>query len=108
MRQFIERNINDNRDHERMMREAGVTQEQLWIQHAPGGEYAIACIRADDPARALRHLLASDDPWAKNFREFLADAHGMDLTQAVSMNEELLNWNATERNRVDEDKNAMK
>ena len=89
--------IFNNADHDRVMNEAGVTQEQVWIQKTPMGDFAVVNYAAKDPQRAFEVLGRSKDPWADQFREFVARAHGLDLSRPLDINKQIIDWGVTEK-----------
>lgn len=108
MQSWIQQGILNNRDHDRVFQEAGINREQLWLQHTPMGDFAVVSFGTDDPAKAFHVLQTSSDPWAVQFRDFVKATHGLDLSQPLPLNEQLVDWNVTERTRVMQDKNMMK
>ncbi len=97
MRDWIKRGINNNADHDRLMREFGISREQGWIQRTPMGNFAVITFDVKDPQRAFEMLARSKDPWAVQFKDFLKQAHGIDVTQPVPLNEQVIDWGVTER-----------
>jgi hypothetical protein len=89
--------IMNNADHDRIMSEAGVSREQVWIQKTPMGDFAVASFETKDPQRTFEVLARSKDPWAGQFREFLKEAHGFDLTKPMDLNKQVVDWGVTER-----------
>jgi hypothetical protein len=108
LRRFVQDEINHNPNHDRVFQKAGITREQVWIQRTPMGDFAVASYEIDNPTRAFEELAKSTDPWAEKFRNHLMQAHGFDLTQPMLLNEQVLDWDAVEKTRVTEDKNARK
>jgi hypothetical protein len=108
MQNWIQNNIIDNPDHDRVFHKAGVYSEQVWIQRTPMGDFAVVCFGTDDPAESFRKLATSTDPWAEKFRQLLQSAHGVDVSKPVPINQQVLDWAETERNRIMENKNAVK
>jgi hypothetical protein len=94
---FIENKIHNNPNHDRVFSEAGISREQLWIQRTPMGDFAVVSFEAKDPGMAFQKIMTSTDPWAADFRAHLQSAHGFDLSQPVPLNEQVLDWNVTER-----------
>ncbi len=97
MTSWIKTGIMNNPDHDRVMREAGVSHEQVWIQKTPMGDFAVACYETKDPQKSFEILARSKDPWAAKFREVLMQAHGIDLTQPMEVNRQVLDWGVTEK-----------
>jgi predicted P-loop ATPase len=60
-------------------RTQGLTREQVWHQVTPAGTLAIIVLEGDDLMSALGVSASSDDPFHRQFREFVKDVHGLDL-----------------------------
>jgi hypothetical protein len=60
-------------------RAQGITREQVWHQVTPNGTLAIIVLEGDDLMSALGVSATSDDPFHRQFREFVKDVHGVDL-----------------------------
>jgi hypothetical protein len=60
-------------------RAQGLTREQVWHQVTPNGTLAIIVLEGDDVMSALGVSATSDDPFHRQFREFVKDVHGVDL-----------------------------
>jgi hypothetical protein len=60
-------------------RAQGITREAVWHQATPAGTIAIVLIEGDDPAGAMGAVMQSDDPFSRQFRNFVKDVHGVDL-----------------------------
>jgi hypothetical protein len=60
-------------------RAAGLTREAVWHQKTPMGTMAIVLMEGNDVPGALARMIASDDPFDRQFRDFVADVHGIDL-----------------------------
>jgi hypothetical protein len=43
------------------------------------GTMAIVMMEGDDVPSALARMITSDDPFDRQFRDFVADVHGIDL-----------------------------
>ena len=72
---------------------AGISREQVWIQHLPQGDFAIASYETNDPEQSFKVLATSNEPWAAKFREHLKKAHGLDITQSpMKLNELIVDW----------------
>lgn len=64
-------------------RAAGLTREALWHQTTPDGTtLAIVLIEADDVESAFGHIVTSDAPFDRRFREMVEEVHGFDLASA--------------------------
>jgi hypothetical protein len=58
-------------------RDQGLTREQVRHQVTPNGTLAIIVLEADDLMSALGVSATSDDPFHRQFREFVKDVHGV-------------------------------
>jgi hypothetical protein len=97
MKTWNQDDILNNANHDRVFKAAGITREQVWLQHTPMGDFAVASFEVDDARRAFKSLAASSDPWAARFRSFLMEAHGFDLAHSGEPNEQLIDWCIEER-----------
>jgi hypothetical protein len=84
----------NNKDHDAVFQTAGISREQVWVQHTPQGDFAVVSFEVKDPAKAFETLATSPHPWAAKFREFLGKAHGLDFSHPVPLNEQVINWQA--------------
>jgi hypothetical protein len=95
IRKWNEENIVNNKDHDAVLKAAGISREQVWIQHSSQqGDFAVASYETDNPEQSFKVLATSSEPWAVKFREHLKKTHGLDITQSSSMqhNEQVVNW----------------
>ena len=96
MKKWNEENIVNNKEHDAVFMAAGITHEQVWIQHLPqqqNQDFAVACYETSDPEQSFKVLATSNKPWAVKFREHLKNAHGLDITQSpMQINELIVNW----------------
>jgi len=99
MKIWIRDEVNNNANHDRVMREAGVSREEVWIQRTPMGDFAVISLETDDPGKTFKILSNSNDPWAAKFRDMLTKAHGIDFSKAVPLNEQVAEWHAMEKVR---------
>jgi len=60
-------------------RAQGLTREQVWHQVTPNGTLAIIVLEGDDLMSSLGVAATSDEPFHRQFREFVNDVHGVDL-----------------------------
>jgi hypothetical protein len=97
MKTWTRDDIMNNANHDRVFKTAGISREQVWLQHTPMGEFAVVSFETDNPGRSLKSLASSTDPWAARFRNFLMQAHGFDLAQLGAPNEQLIDWCVEER-----------
>lgn len=62
-------------------RAAGMTRETVWAQHAADGSLlAVVAMEADDVDALFKTLVTSDDEFTHDFRDFLKEVHGVDIT----------------------------
>ena len=99
MNTWIKNRITNNKDHDRVMEGAGISREQVWIQKTPMGDFAVVSMEVKDPQRSMEILGRSTDPWAVQYRDFLMQAHGFDLSKPMTMNDQVLNWGCSRKNR---------
>jgi hypothetical protein len=95
IRKWNQSNIVNNKEHDAVFNAAGISREQVWIQHLPQqGDFAVASYETDDPEKSFKVLATSNEPWAVKFREHLKKAHGLDISQtaAIQLNELIVNW----------------
>src|SRR4051812_24607802 len=59
----------------------GVRREAVWHQKTPNGTLAIVMFEADDVGSALHKIATSDEPFDRQFREFIKEVHGIDLAK---------------------------
>jgi hypothetical protein len=91
---FIQNEIKNNPEHDRVVKSAGMTREQVWIQPTPMGDFAVVSYEVDDPAKTFRVLTDSTEPYAIKFRNLLKEAHGVDFSQPMPLNTLARNWAA--------------
>ena len=94
MQDWIAQDVVNNKDHDAVLQAAGISREQVWIQHTPQGDLAVVSFEAKDPAKAFESLVKSQHPWAVKFRDHLGKAHGIDFSQPIPVNEQMANWQA--------------
>ncbi|MDR3576857.1 MAG: hypothetical protein P4L50_23575 [Anaerolineaceae bacterium] len=95
MHTLIKNEITNNAaSHDAFLRSAGMSREQVWIQHTPMGDFAIVSYEVEDPAKTFSAIATSTHPYAVKFRNHLTAAHGIDFTKPMDMNERLLDWHA--------------
>ncbi len=94
MRKWNEENVSNNTAHDLVMKAAGISQEQVWIQHLPQGDFAVASYKTNDPEKTIRALSTSNEPWAVRFREHLKRALGLYLLIGAPplLNEMVVDW----------------
>ena len=54
MRKWKEENIINNKEHDEVFRAAGISREQVWIQHLPQGDFAVACYETNDAEQSSK------------------------------------------------------
>lgn len=79
-------------------RRLGVRAERGFLQRTPNGDLAIVVFDAIDPARMLLGTASSTEPLDVDFRRYLLDVFGLDLTQSptVEPSEQIFDWYAQE------------
>jgi hypothetical protein len=95
MRKWIQEDIVNNSQHDKVFRTAGVSREQVWIQHTPMGDLAVVSFEVKDLEQAFKTIGGSTDPWAVRFREMAMKAHGVDFSKPAPPNELVSDWHAT-------------
>jgi hypothetical protein len=94
MKKWIAERIVDNREHDELFAEAGISREQVWVQHTPMGDFAVVSFEVKDAEKAFEVLATSKKPFAVDFRAFLTEAHGVDFSQPFAINEQVADWHA--------------
>jgi len=95
MKKWNEENVVNNKEHDTVLKAAGISRETVWVQHySQQGDLAIASYETDDPEQSFKVLATSNEPWAVKFREHLKKEHGIDiaLSSNMQLNELLANW----------------
>ena len=96
-RKWNQENIVDNKEHDEVFKEAGISREQVWIQHLPQGDFAVASYETDNPEKSFKVLATSNKPWAVKFREYAKKAYGIDFGgPPPSLNEMIIDWHQEE------------
>lgn len=62
-------------------RRLGVQEERGFLQRTPTGDVAIVIFEVEDPARMLAGVASSDDPLDADFRAYLRQVFGLDVTR---------------------------
>jgi hypothetical protein len=77
----------------------GVTRQGVFVHHTPAGPMEIMVMEADDPGRALQLLATSEESFDVEFREYLMNIYGLDLSQPPPgpLPEQVLDWSAPAR-----------
>jgi hypothetical protein len=95
LKKFVEDNYVDGIDHDAVLRAAGISHEQIWIQRMAhgSGDFAIVRMETKDPSHSFKVLSTSTNQWAVKFREYMKKAHGIDVTQRPPpLNEMVEDW----------------
>jgi hypothetical protein len=65
-KKFAKKNTN-TKEHDEFYKLAGISREQVWIQHSPLGSGApdveIISLETHDPANVLKEFATSNHPW---------------------------------------------
>jgi hypothetical protein len=77
-------------------RRLGVHIERGFLQRSSAGDFAIVIFEVDDPARLFAGVANSDDPLDADFRAYLGEVFGVDVTQPTSSGpaEPVFEWRA--------------
>jgi hypothetical protein len=80
-------------------RSLGVTAERGFLQRTPNGDLAIVVFDVLDPARMLAGAASSTEPLDTDFRRYLLDVFGLDLTRAPTAqpSAQVFDWYAEKR-----------
>ena len=96
IKKWNEENIVNDKEHDTVFMAAGISREQVWIQHMPqqqNQDFAIASYETSDPEQSFKVLATSNEPWAAKFREHLKNVHGLDIARSpIKINELIVNW----------------
>ncbi len=78
-------------------RRMGAVRQGVWVQQTPQGPIELLFIEAEDLARVFEQVATSEEPFDVEFRAFIQDVYGLDLTQPlpVPLPELVLDWSAT-------------
>ena len=74
----------------------GVIRQGVFVDHTPEGPREIMVMEADDPGWTLELMATSEEPFDVEFREFLMNIYGLDLSEPPPgpMPELVLDWRA--------------
>lgn len=72
--------IDRRKEFESSRRRLGITAEQGFLQHTASGDVAIVVFDMADPASMLAGMASSMEPIDVEFRQYLRDVFGIDLT----------------------------
>lgn len=97
VKKFTQEHGGHTKEHDEFYRIAGITREQIWIQHSPPGSGApylqIVSIETNDPANTFKQFATSDHPWAVKFRDYAKKAYGIDFAgPPPPLNEKIVDW----------------
>ena len=96
MKKWNQENTVNNKEHDAVFEAAGISREQVWIQHSSQGDFAVANYETTNPEQSFKVLATSNEPWAVKFREHLSKVHGFDISQSSSStmqpNELIIDW----------------
>ncbi|MDW0291865.1 MAG: hypothetical protein QN778_08140 [Nitrososphaeraceae archaeon] len=91
-KKWNQENIVDNKEHDEVFKEAGISREQVWISTFTTRRFCCGK-RTDNPEKSFKVLATSNKQWAVKFREHLKRAHGFDIAQSsMQLNEVAVNW----------------
>ncbi len=68
-------------EYEALGRHLGIRRVSVHLVRMPHWDVMLACVEVEDPAEALRRLVASEGPFADWIKEKIAELHGCDLNQ---------------------------
>lgn len=90
--------VNRRTEFEISRRRLGITAERGFLQHTPNGDLATVVFDVIDPSRMLAGTASSTAPLDADFRGYLLDVFGLDLTQAPTAqpSEQVFDWCAEE------------
>ena len=74
-------------------RRLGVVSERGFLQRTPTGDVAVVVFDVEDPARFFAGSAGSPEPIDRDFRAYLIEAFGLDVTQlAGPPSEQVFEW----------------
>jgi hypothetical protein len=77
-------------------RRMGAVRQGVWVQQTPQGPIELLFIEAEDLARFFEQVATSEEPFDVEFRAWVLDVYGLDLTQPPPpLPEQVLDWSAT-------------
>ena len=67
MKKWNEENIVNNKEHDTIFKLAGISREQVWIQHLPqqNQDFVVASYETSDPEQSFKVLATSKEPWVE-------------------------------------------
>jgi hypothetical protein len=66
-------------------RRLGAERTRTWVQQTPQGPIEILVVDTADPARYFEGLATSQEPFDVEFRAFIQDVYGIDLSRPLPM-----------------------
>jgi len=87
-----------NASHEK----CGLSQEQVWLQNTPMGDFVVVHWETDNPRTVFEHFMKSDEPYDKWFREkILMECHGLKPGGSIPpINEQILDYRSAVGEKV--------
>ncbi|HEY8923400.1 MAG TPA: DUF6176 family protein [Polyangia bacterium] len=80
-------------DFEASRRRLGVVSERGFLQHTPTGDVAVVVFDVEDPARFFAGSAGSSDPIDRDFRAYLVEVFGLDVTRVGGPpSEQVFEW----------------
>ncbi len=85
-----------NEDYKNSRKSAGIKVEQVFLQTTSHGDMCVVRLEGDNPLKSLETIMKSDTPFDKWFREkILIETHGVDLSQTMPQNQQILDYHET-------------
>jgi hypothetical protein len=76
--------------------ELGVLAEYGFLQHTPAGDLAVVVFEVEDPSRFLTGMATSANALDVDFRSYLRETFGLDVTQPSSPpSESVFQWHSS-------------
>jgi hypothetical protein len=65
MKKWNEESIVNNKEYDAVFMTAGISREQVWIQHMPqqNQDFVVASYETSDPEQSFKVLAISKEPW---------------------------------------------
>jgi hypothetical protein len=74
-------------------RRLGVAAERGFLQHPPAGDVAVVVFEVEDPTRFFAGTVESSEPIDGEFRAYLVDAFGLDVSRVAGPpSEQVFEW----------------
>lgn len=77
-------------------RRLGVLAEHGFLQQTPNGDVAVVVFEVEDPARLFAGTATSTDALDVDFRAYLQETFGLDVTRPSDPPESVFRWHARE------------